>query len=110
MILFTTLNIVPKTFCSAKVIMPLFTKVEMSQNRAIIVTQRMEVIMAERDMIVMSLGEVRRLKLIQSIDRQISQKRVSSILSLSDGQIRRLVKAVREQGDKDISKLAGQCE
>jgi transposase len=59
--------------------------------------------MAERDMIVMSLGEVRRLKLIQSaIDRQISQKRVSSILSLSDRQVRRLVKAVREEGDKGI--------
>jgi len=59
--------------------------------------------MAERDMIVMSLGEVKRLKLIQSvIDRQISQKRVSSILSLSDRQIRRLVKAVREGGDKGI--------
>ena len=59
--------------------------------------------MAERDMMVMSLGEVRRLKLIQSaIDRQISQKRVSSILSLSDRQIRRLVKAVREEGDKGI--------
>ena len=59
--------------------------------------------MAERDMIVMSLEEVKRLKLIQSaIDRQISQKRVSGILSLSERQIRRLVKAVREEGDKGI--------
>jgi transposase len=59
--------------------------------------------MAERDMIIMSLGEIKRLKLIQSaIDRQISQKRVSSILSLSERQIRRLVKAVRAEGDKGI--------
>jgi transposase len=59
--------------------------------------------MAERDMVVMSLGEVKRLKLIQSaIDRQISQKRVSGILRLSERQIRRLVKAVREEGDKGI--------
>ena len=40
--------------------------------------------MAERDMVVMSLGELKRLKLIQSaIDRQISQKQVSGILRLS---------------------------
>ncbi|MDI6741973.1 MAG: helix-turn-helix domain-containing protein, partial [Smithella sp.] len=59
--------------------------------------------MAERDMIVMSLGEVKRLKLIQSaIDRQISQKRVSGILRLSERQIRRLVRAVRAEGDKGI--------
>jgi len=57
--------------------------------------------MAERDMVVMSLGELKRLKLIQSaIDRQISQKQVSGILRLSERQIRRLVRAVREEGDK----------
>ncbi|HNQ64540.1 MAG TPA: ISNCY family transposase [Smithella sp.] len=59
--------------------------------------------MAERDMVVMSLGELKRLKLIQSaIDRQISQKQVSGILRLSERQIRRLVRAVREEGDKGI--------
>jgi transposase len=59
--------------------------------------------MAERDMMVMSIGEVKRLKLIQSaIDKQISQKRVSSILSLSERQIRRLVKSVREEGARGI--------
>ena len=59
--------------------------------------------MAERDMVVMRLGEVKRLKLIQSaIDRRISQKSVSGILGLSERQVRRLVKAVREEGDKGI--------
>ncbi len=59
--------------------------------------------MVGRDMIVMSIEGIKRLKLIQSaIDRQISQKTVSGILSLSERQIRRLVKAVREEGDKGI--------
>lgn len=59
--------------------------------------------MAERDIIVMSIGEIKRLKLIESaIDRQISQKEVSGILRLSERQIRRLVKAVRTEGDKGI--------
>ena len=49
--------------------------------------------MAGRDRIVMSLGEVKRLKLIHSvIDRQITQKSVSTILGLSERQVRRLVK------------------
>jgi len=51
----------------------------------------------------MSLGEVKRLKLIQSaIDRQITQKTVSGMLGVSERQVRRLVKVVREQGDKGI--------
>jgi len=59
--------------------------------------------MAGRDMIVMSLGELKRLKLIQSaIDRQITQKSVSTMLGLSERQVRRLVKVVREEGDRGI--------
>jgi transposase len=59
--------------------------------------------MAGRDIIIMSLGEVKRLKLIQSaIDRQITQKTVSGMLGVSERQVRRLVKVVREQGDKGI--------
>lgn len=59
--------------------------------------------MAGEDMMIMSLEEIKRLKLIQSaIDGQISQKRVSVILGLSDRQIRRLVQRVREEGDRGI--------
>jgi hypothetical protein len=59
--------------------------------------------MAGRDMIIMSLEEVKRLKLIQSaMDRQITQKTVSLMLGISERQVRRLVKVVRERGDKGI--------
>jgi transposase len=59
--------------------------------------------MAGRDMIVMSLGEFKRLKLIQSaIGRHIKQKSVALMLGLSERQVRRLVKAVREKGDSGI--------
>jgi hypothetical protein len=59
--------------------------------------------MAGEDMMIMSLGEIKRLKLTQSaIDGQISQKGVSAILALSDRQVRRLVKRVREEGDRGI--------
>ena len=59
--------------------------------------------MAGRHIIIMSLEEVRRLKIVQSaIDRRITQKSVSSILGLSERQVRRLVKVVREEGDCGI--------
>jgi transposase len=57
--------------------------------------------MAGRDMIVMSMREVRRLKAVQSaIERHITQKTAASMIGLSERQVRRVVKAVREQGDK----------
>jgi transposase len=59
--------------------------------------------MAERDIIVMSMGEVRRLKAVQSsIDGQVTQKMVASILDLSERQVRRLVRDVRERGDRGV--------
>jgi transposase len=59
--------------------------------------------MAERDIIVMSMGEVRRLKAVQSsIDGQVTQKMVASILDLSERQVRRLVRDVRECGDRGV--------
>ena len=65
--------------------------------------------MAGRDIIVMSIGEVRRLKVVQSaIDRHVTQKAAASMLGLSERQVRRLVKVVREKGDKGvIHKLRG---
>jgi transposase len=59
--------------------------------------------MAERDIMVMSLGEVKRLKVIQSaIERRVTQKTAASMLGFSERQVRRLIKAVREEGDRGV--------
>jgi transposase len=67
--------------------------------------------MAGRDMIVMSLREVRRLKVLQSlIDMHTTQKAAASMLGMSERQVRRLVRAVREEGDRGvIHGLRGRC-
>lgn len=66
--------------------------------------------MTGRDMVVMSLREVKRLKTIQSaIDRRITQKTVSTMLGLSERQIRRLVKAVKEKGHRGIIHRSRGC-
>ena len=66
--------------------------------------------MAERDIIVMSIKEIRRLKAVQSaIDGHVTQKTVASMLELSERQVRRLAKDVRERGDGGvIHSLRGQ--
>jgi hypothetical protein len=57
--------------------------------------------MAEREIIVMSIGEVRRFKAVQaSIDGHVTQKTAAAILGLSERQVRHLVKDVRLRGDK----------
>lgn len=59
--------------------------------------------MAGKDIIEMSLKEVKRLKVVQeAIDRHITQKASALMLGLSERQIRRLVRAVREEGDTGI--------
>jgi len=59
--------------------------------------------MAGEDIIVMSMREVRRLKALQTvIEGHITQKSAALMLSLSERQIRRLVKAVRERGDRGV--------
>jgi transposase len=59
--------------------------------------------MAGRDMIVMSLREIRCLKTVQTArEGHITQKTAASMLGLSERQVRRMVKAIREQGDKGI--------
>jgi len=65
--------------------------------------------MAERDIIEMSLQEVRRLRVIQeTIERRIAQRVAATMLGLSGRQVRRLVKAVREEGERGvIHKLRG---
>jgi transposase len=59
--------------------------------------------MAGRDMIVMSIREVRHLKVVQLvIDRRTTEKAAALMLGISDRQVRRLVKAVREGGDRGV--------
>jgi len=59
--------------------------------------------MAGKDMIVMSMREVKRLKALQTvIDRQITQRIAASMLGLSVRQVQRLVKVIREEGDRGI--------
>jgi hypothetical protein len=57
--------------------------------------------MVGKDMIVMSIREVKCLKAVQTvIDKRITQKVAASMLGLSGRQVRRLV--IREQGDRGI--------
>lgn len=59
--------------------------------------------MSVEDIINMSLKELKRLKVIQEvIDRHMRHKFAASMLGLSERQVRRLVKAVREEGDRGI--------
>jgi transposase len=59
--------------------------------------------MVGRDIIVMSIREVRRLKAVQSaIDGHVTQKATAAMLCLSERQVRRLVKDVRERGDRGV--------
>lgn len=59
--------------------------------------------MAEKDIIKVSLKELKRLKIIEEvIDKHLTQNTAASILGLSERQIRRLVRAVRNEGKKGI--------
>jgi len=59
--------------------------------------------MAESDMIVMSIREIRRLKAVQSaIDGHVTQKMTATMLGLSERQVRRLVRGVRDRGDRGV--------
>jgi transposase len=59
--------------------------------------------MVGRDIIVMSIREVKRLKALQSaIDGHITQKVAAGMLGLSERQVRRMVKDVRELGDRGV--------
>jgi transposase len=59
--------------------------------------------MAGKDIIQMSLKELKKLKVVQeAIDRHITQKAAASMLGLSERQVRRLVRSVNEEGDKGV--------
>jgi len=59
--------------------------------------------MVEKDIIRMSIREVKRLKVIQeAIERHITQRVAASLIGLSERQTRRLVRAVREEGERGV--------
>ena len=59
--------------------------------------------MTGKDIIEMSLKELKRLKLVhRSMDGQITQKTAASMAGLSERQVRRIVKTVKEEGDIGI--------
>ena len=59
--------------------------------------------MTEQDMITMSRREVKRLHLIhQALEEKITQVEVAGLIGLSDRQIRRMIKRIREEGDEGI--------
>ena len=59
--------------------------------------------MAGEDIICMSLREVKRLKAVhEAMAGHITQKAAASMMGLSERQARRLVRAIREQGDMGI--------
>lgn len=54
-------------------------------------------------MIMMSQREIRRLHLIQQVlDKKVTQQKVAAVLGLTDRQIRRIVKRVREEGARGV--------
>jgi hypothetical protein len=59
--------------------------------------------MAGKDIIEMRIKELKRLKIIhESIEKHITQKTAASIIGITERQVRRIVRAVREEGDKGI--------
>ncbi len=82
--------------------MSYFSKVEMSCSEAVICPEGRKDY-GRRDMIVMSLGEVRRLKVVHLVmGKHTTEKAAASALKLSERQVRRLGKAVRERGDGGV--------
>jgi len=59
--------------------------------------------MHRRDVIEMSIRDLKRLKVIQqAIDRHIPQRVAASMLQVSERHVRRMVRRVRQEGDKGI--------
>lgn len=59
--------------------------------------------MAEKDIITMSRREAKRLHIIhQALDKKITQGEAAELIDVSDRQIRRLIRRIREEGDEGI--------
>jgi hypothetical protein len=66
--------------------------------------------MAERDVIIMSKKEARRLYVVrQVVDGKMTQGQAASELELSDRQVRRIVRCPRTEGDGGIVHLSLWC-
>ena len=60
--------------------------------------------MAERDIIVMSKREVKRLHVIQkAMEKQVTQQQAGGMVGVTDRQIRRMVRRIRKEGEGGIS-------
>lgn len=60
--------------------------------------------MAEKDIIMLSRREANRLHIVKkAIDKVIKQRKAAEILLLTERQIRRLIKRIREEGDAGIA-------
>ena len=58
---------------------------------------------AGKDIISMSLEELRRVSVIkQAVDKQITQKKAAEVIGLSQRQVRRLVRKIREEGERGL--------
>ena len=59
--------------------------------------------MVGKDIIEMRIKELKRLKIIhEAIEKHITQKTAASIIGVTERHVRRIIKAVREEGDKGI--------
>ena len=59
--------------------------------------------MAEKDMITMSRREAKRLHILhQALDNKMTQVAAADLLGLSERQIRRIIRRIREEGDEGI--------
>ena len=55
------------------------------------------------DIITMSTEEIKRLKIVPKVlERQLTQVKAGEVLGISDRQVRRLVKRLREQGAEGL--------
>jgi len=60
--------------------------------------------MAEKDIIMLSRREVNRLHIVKkAIEKEIKQREAAEILLMTERQIRRLIKRIREEGDSGIA-------
>ena len=59
--------------------------------------------MTEKDMITLSRRETKRLHIIhQALDKRITQKKAAELVNVSNRQLRRMIKRIREEGDDGI--------
>lgn len=59
--------------------------------------------MEEKDIIKMNIRELKRLHVInKTLEKQLRQREAASCLNLSERQIRRIVKAVKEEGEVGV--------